>query len=150
MRGAASPAVADLAAQEKAAAAAVEHAHRLERLKRSAESLAGRGDGRYGSPRSEPYCTFHIMSFTSSTTRAGEQVGWGYDWREMLHTYWSIARFEAFLMMLQNIEEVVAEYLDIASAKLTLRFMPNNNASLHNPPFKQYHVHHSPTNQCHP
>lgn len=46
MRGAASPAVADLAAQEKAAAAAVEHAQRLERLKRSAEALAGRGNGR--------------------------------------------------------------------------------------------------------
>ena len=46
MRGAASPAVAALAAQEKAAAAASEHAVRLERLKRSAETLAGRGDGR--------------------------------------------------------------------------------------------------------
>ena len=46
MRGAASPAVAALAAQEAAAAAAVEHGRRLERLKRCAQALADRGDGR--------------------------------------------------------------------------------------------------------
>lgn len=46
MRGAAAPAVAALAAQEAAAAAAAEHGRCLERLKRSAEALAGRGDGR--------------------------------------------------------------------------------------------------------
>ena len=47
MRGAAAPAVAALSAQEAAAAAAAEHGRRLERLKRSAEALAGRGDGRW-------------------------------------------------------------------------------------------------------
>ena len=46
MRSAASQAVAALAAQEAAAATAAEHTRRLDRLKRSAEALAGRGDGR--------------------------------------------------------------------------------------------------------